>query len=80
MIKFISTSEVIFARSRSRSSHYLDVQKGLWTPPIKIGERSSGYPDDEVAILMEAYRRGKSLDQIRTLVVDLISTRQMGEA
>ena len=80
MINFISTSEVIVARARSRSSHYLDSKKGLFTPPIKIGERSSGYPETEVKILMHAYLSGKSLECIKQLVLDLVAARHNGGA
>jgi hypothetical protein len=78
MINLIPTKTVIAMRARSRSSHYLDSQKGYWTPPIKIGERASGYPETEVKILMQAYVAGHSLESIRQLVVDLVAARQSG--
>jgi prophage regulatory protein len=76
MISIIPTKTVIALRGRSRSSHYLDGQKGLFTHPIKIGERSSGYPETEVKILMHAYISGQSLECIKQLVLDLVAARQ----
>lgn len=80
MINIIPTKTVIAMRARSRSSHYLDSQKGLWTPPIKIGERSSGYPETEVQTLMQAYISGQSLECIKQVVIDLVAARHNGGA
>ena len=33
---------VLARRGRSRSAHYLDIQQGLFTSPIAIGDRAVG--------------------------------------
>jgi len=33
---------------RGRSAIYVDIAKGMFPPPIKIGERSSGWIEDEI--------------------------------
>jgi prophage regulatory protein len=67
---------VLRERGRSRSSHYLDIQQGLFTPPVSIGARAVGWPADEVAALNDARIAGKSDDEIRALVVELETARK----
>lgn len=65
-------------RGRSRSGHYADIQAGLFTPPIKIGRRASGHPENEVAALIDATIAGKSPDELRELVNELVAARKAG--
>lgn len=67
---------VLRERGRSRSAHYLDIQQGLFTPPVLIGERAVGWPADELAALNAARIAGKSTDEIRALVAKLQATRK----
>lgn len=60
----------------SKSKHYADIQKGLWTKPVKTGLRASGWPDYEVAELNAARIAGKSDDEIRALVATLEAARR----
>lgn len=69
-------SAVLKMRGRSRSAHYLDIQQGLFPPPIKIGERAVGHPDSEIAAVNDARVAGRSNDEIRQLVADLIARRR----
>lgn len=62
-------------RGRSRSGHYADIQAGLFPPPIKIGPRASGHPENEVTAMIEAIIAGKSVDELRTLVHELVAAR-----
>jgi prophage regulatory protein len=66
---------VIAARGKCRSGHYADVSKGLYTRPVKIGARASGWPESEVLALQSATIAGKAPDEIRTLVRDLEAQR-----
>ncbi len=59
---------VLRERGRSRSSHYLDIQQGLFTKPVAIGTRAVGWPDHEVAALNAARIAGKSETEIREMV------------
>lgn len=53
---------------RSHASVYNAINAGLFTEPVKIGERSVGWPDDEVKAICAARIAGKSEDEIRELV------------
>lgn len=66
---------VLDARGIEKSQQYLDVQNGLFTPPIKLGAKAIGWPQSEVATLNAARIAGKSNDQIRLLVQQLIAAR-----
>lgn len=67
---------VLRERARSRSAHYLDIQQGLFTPPVPIGLRAVGWPENEVSALNAARIAGKSVDEIRALVATLIAARK----
>ena len=53
---------------RSNASIYNLIREGLWTKPVSIGQRSVGWPDDEVRALCAARIAGKTDDEIRELV------------
>ena len=71
-------TNVLSSRGIGKSQHYDDIQKGLFTPPIKIGTRASAWPAHEVAAINVARIAGKSDDQIQRLVIDLIAARSAG--
>lgn len=60
---------------RSHASIYNLIRDGLFTTPVKIGERSVGWPDDEVKAICAARIAGKSDDEIRELVKVLHAKR-----
>lgn len=60
---------------RSHASIYGLIREGLWTPPVKIGERSSGWPSEEVQAINAARIAGQSDEQIRELVKQLHAKR-----
>ncbi len=70
---------VLRERGRSRSAHYLDIQQGLFTPPVAIGRRSVGWPASEVTALNAARIAGMSEDEIRVLVRRLEAQRGQGD-
>jgi prophage regulatory protein len=53
---------------KSNASIYNNVRDGLWTKPVRIGQRSVGWPDDEVKALCAARIAGQSESEIRALV------------
>jgi prophage regulatory protein len=67
---------VLHVRGRSRSSHYLDIQQGLFTPPVQIGPRAVGWPSSEVEALNAARIAGKSDQEVRALVKNLAAARK----
>ena len=60
---------------RSNASIYNLIRVGLWTKPVSIGQRSVGWPDDEVRALCAARIAGKTDDEIRELVSRLHAKR-----
>lgn len=60
----------------SRSTIYLRISQGLWTPPVSLGARAVGWPAGEVAALNAARIAGKSDDEIRVLVAKLEAARK----
>ena len=67
--------EVLKVRGRGRSSHYSDIEAGLYTQPVALGGRAVGWPESEVAALNKARIAGLEDDAIRALVVDLMAKR-----
>ena len=59
----------------AKSTEYLNVAKRLMTRPIKIGERSTGWPEHEVDAIVRARIAGWGEDRIRRLVIDLEAKR-----
>ena len=60
---------------KSNSSVYAQVADGTLSPPIKIGTRSSGWVEGEVDAVIAARIAGKTNDEIRILVRELVSKR-----
>jgi len=58
-----------------RSTLYDRIKKGLFVPPISLGARASGWPDDEVAAINRARIRGASDEELRELVQRLVGAR-----
>lgn len=67
---------VLKRRGRSRSSHYADINAGLYVKAVQIGSRAVGTPEDEVDALNAARIAGKSDDEIRALVLKLEAARK----
>ncbi len=63
----------------SHASIYGAVHAGLFTMPVQIGQRSVGWPSQEVAAINQARIAGKSEAEIRVLVDQLHAARCPGE-
>lgn len=61
---------------RSQASIYTAIRAGLFTKPVQIGERSVGWPDDEVKAINAARIAGKSDSDIKALVNRLHAKRE----
>ena len=70
---------VLRARGLSRSSHYLDIQHGLFTRPVSIGARAVGWPENEVTTINAARIAGRTKEEIRALVVKLEAARKTAD-
>jgi prophage regulatory protein len=60
---------------RSHASIYNAIKAGLFTRPVQIGQRSVGWPSDEVQAINAARIGGQSDEAIRELVNLLHSQR-----
>ena len=62
---------------QSRSALYAAAKRGVFTPPIKWAPQSSGWPEHEVNAILRARIAGKSDDEIRELVKQLVEARSL---
>jgi len=67
---------VLRERGRSRSAHYLDIQQGLFTRPVRIGRRAVGWPCGDIMALNGARVAGRPDAEIRALVRRLETARR----
>ena len=74
-VRFLRIRELLARRGLSRSSHFRDIEAGLWPPPITIGPRCSVYPEHEADLILRAQVAGATADEIRTLVQQLVTAR-----
>ena len=60
-----------------RATIYNWIKDGLFTPPVRVGKRISGWPEKEVNAIVAARILGKSDDVVRAIVCQLIQDRKM---
>lgn len=60
---------------RAHASVYNAIKEGIFTRAVAIGERSVGWPDDEVEQIYRARIAGFSTDQLKKLVSNLHAIR-----
>ena len=58
---------VIRERGRSRSAHYMDIQQGLFTPPVPIGARLVGGPRS--SRFLPGAQRPRRLDEAQPMAL-----------
>ena len=75
-VTLLRTKVVLKRRGRSRSSHYNDISDGLFPPPIPIGDRAVATPDYEVDTMIAAQVAGKSPEELRVIVKELVASRK----
>lgn len=59
----------------SRSTIYARVRDGLSPKPVPLGARAVAWPEAELEIVLWARIAGKTDDEIRRMVGDLVSAR-----
>lgn len=64
---------------RGRSTNYHDIARGLMVPPVAMGDRCATWPSDEVDRIIAARIAGRSDDEIRQLVRDLVAARRTAD-
>lgn len=75
-LQLLRRKEVIRLTARSRSSLLNDEKAGLFCPPVSIGGRSVAYVKHEVDEIIKARIQGKSNQQIKSIVTQLLGQRQ----
>ncbi|NQZ22028.1 MAG: AlpA family phage regulatory protein [Colwellia sp.] len=61
--------------SFKKSTLYNRIQEGLIVPPVSLGGRSVAWPDHELQAILRAMCAGKSPDEIKQLVTELVAKR-----
>jgi len=69
-------ADVIAATGNKRWAVYRNVRAGLLPPPVKIGERSSAWPQNEIEQVTAARIAGHKNDEIKALVSRLLADRK----
>lgn len=49
MAKILRLPAVLQATGLSKASVYLGIRKGIFPPPVKLGERAVGWPESTIA-------------------------------
>lgn len=63
---------------RSHASIYTAIHAGLFTKPVRIGQRAVAWPSEEVAAIIAARIAAQSDSEIRELVQELYRRRAAG--
>lgn len=63
------------ALGKKRSALYQDISAGLMTPPVQIGYRAVAWPRHEHQAIAAARVAGKTTDELRALVAQLVAQR-----
>lgn len=74
-LKILRIKQIKAQTGLPNSTVYYHIQQGLFTRPIKLGERMSGWLESEVTAIMAARIAGKSEAEIKTLVQSLENDR-----
>lgn len=76
---FLRLPAVCDRTGKPKSTVYREVGDGLLPPPVRIGERASAWPDDEIDAVNLARLRGQTNNEIRNLVTELVNARLAAE-
>jgi prophage regulatory protein len=75
-ISLLRLETVVSRRGRSRPQIYVDIKRGILTPPVRLGSKLSAWPSNEIDALNRAEIAGASQDELRALVQRLVKERQ----
>ena len=78
--RLLRCPEVEALRGFKRGRIYEECRQGLLPAPIKNGKRSSAWPLSEILAVNRARIAGKTDDEIRSLVSELVARRAEGMA
>jgi len=74
-MKLLKLADVSRIFGFSRTSIYEQIRDGVFTKPIKVGPKTSRWPDFEVEQIIKARISGKTTKQIRALITSLHASR-----
>lgn len=60
----------------SRSTLYLQIQHGLFVPPVSLGRRAVGWLEHETDLILRGLISGKNELEIKELVQAIVDSRQ----
>jgi prophage regulatory protein len=75
-LQLLRLEPTLSRRGRSRAQLYVDIRKGVFPPPVRLGVRLSAWPSTEVDAVNKAEIRGATPDELRALVQRLVKERQ----
>lgn len=70
-------NEVLASQGFKKSTLHKQINEGVFPPPVSIGPRAVAWPSNEVEQITNARIAGKSPEQLKVLVEDLVAKRQM---
>lgn len=73
--RILRLPEVLKITGLSRSTLYKRKDENLITPPVSLGGASVGWPENEIAHIVSCRIAGKTDDEIRLIVLELIKSR-----
>ena len=76
IVRVLRLPQVIEMVGKRRSAIYADVSRGLLPPQVHLGGRLVGWPESEIDAIIRARIAGKTEDDIRNLVRDLVARRK----
>lgn len=75
-VRFIRINEVKAISGLKRSTLYAYISQGIFPSQIKLGERCAAWIESEILAVNQARIAGKSAQEIKELVRQLIAQRQ----
>lgn len=76
-LKLTRKPELLERFGFSKTTLHTKISKKLFPPPISIGDRAVAWPSHELDLILSAMVAGKSDDEMRTLVADLVAKRKL---
>ena len=74
-IKFQRKTYLLEQFGFKKSTLYTRIKEGLIVPPISLGGTSVAWPEHELQAILRAMCAGKSPDEIKLLVTELVAKR-----
>ena len=75
-LKIVRKPEVLALLSLSETSLHRQVKSGTFPPSFSLGCRAVGWYEHELNAVIKARAAGKSEDEIKSLVTELVAARK----